>query len=80
MPLHELLQKADTYDILLFKNKTLMSKVQRFFTLSDYDHVAMLIKTSTSNLFLLEATSNAGVAIYPLEALISLNIRKYYVR
>ena len=53
MPMHDLLQKGDTFDILLFKNKTLMSKVQRFFTLSDYDHVAMLIKTSTSNLFLL---------------------------
>ena len=57
-----------------------MSKVQRFFTFSDYDHVAMLIKTSTNNIFLLEATSSAGVAIYALESLLGINVHKYYVR
>ena len=43
-----------------------MSKVQRFFIFSDYDHVAMLVKSGSSHIFLLEATSNVGVSIYAL--------------
>ena len=80
MPIMKLLETAETFDILLFKNKTIMSKVQRIFTNSDYDHVAMLLKTSSKQIFLLEATSNAGVAIYTLESLLHLKIKKYYIR
>jgi hypothetical protein len=48
MDINRLKQVGDTFDILLFKNKSIMSKVQRIFTNSDYDHIAMLLKT-TSN-------------------------------
>jgi hypothetical protein len=46
-----------------------MSKVQRFITNSDFDHVALIIKTSGGALLLLEATGNVGVAIYTFESL-----------
>lgn len=43
-----------------------MSKVQRLFTNSDYDHVAMILRASNRDVFLLESTSSAGVAIYSM--------------
>ena len=76
----KLLQTANTFDILLFKNRTLISKVQRIFTNSDYDHVAMLIKSSHKEVYLFEATSNSGVAVFPLRALVDLGVKKLYMR
>lgn len=76
----ELLEKADTFDILMFKNRNFVSKMQRLFTNSDYDHVGMLLKTTNHQLFLLEATSNAGVAVYTLDNLVTCSIKKYYIR
>ena len=54
----------DTFDLILFKGKNMMCKVQRFFTNSDFDHIALVIKTVGSNILLFEATGNVGVAIY----------------
>jgi hypothetical protein len=54
----------DTFDLILFKGKNIMCKVQRFFTNSDYDHIALVIKAVGSNLLLFESTGNVGVAIY----------------
>lgn len=53
MNIENLKNVADTFDILLFKNRTMMSKVQRILTNSDYDHVAMVLKTSNNELFIL---------------------------
>lgn len=71
---------GDTFDILLFKNKTMMSKVQRILTNSDYDHVAMLLKTNSNEVFILESSSNLGVSVYTLKSLIELPRKKYYMR
>ena len=54
---------ADTGDILLFKSKTLATKVQRAVTRSDYDHVAMILRYADGSLVLLESTGNTGVAL-----------------
>lgn len=43
----------DTFDIVLFKGKNIMCKVQRFLTNSDYDHVGLVIKTVDGSLLLL---------------------------
>lgn len=40
----ELDRLAEHFDLLFFKNKTAISKMQRFFTKSNYDHVAMIVK------------------------------------
>ena len=49
----QVLQTGNTFDILLFKNKSLMSKMQRIFTNSDYDHTAMLLRTANNDLLML---------------------------
>ena len=51
--IEKLIEIGNTFDILVFKNKTMMSKVQRIFTNSDYDHVAMLLKASNREIFIL---------------------------
>ncbi len=80
MPIEKLATIGDNFDILLFKNKNLMSKVQRIFTNSDYDHVAMLLKTGDNEIYLLEASSNVGVAVYTLNSLTKIPRHKYYQR
>lgn len=80
IPIEKLATIGDNFDILLFKNKNLMSKVQRLFTNSDYDHVAMLLKTGDNEIYLLEASSNVGVAVYTLNSLAKIPRYKYYQR
>ena len=48
---------ASTGDILLFSGKNLSAKAQRFVTRSKYDHVALLLRYSSNQLAMLEATS-----------------------
>ena len=38
------LQKADTFDIILFKTKRLASKVTRAVTDSEFDHAGVIMK------------------------------------
>lgn len=38
------MEHAQTGDILLFKSSHIFAKFQRFFTSSEYDHVAMVIR------------------------------------
>lgn len=80
MEIARLKEVGETFDILLFKNKSLMSKVQRVFTNSDYDHTAMLLKTNTNEIFILESSSNSGVAVYTLDSLLNIPRKKYYFR
>jgi len=56
-------QMADTGDILLFRGKSFGSKLQRAFTRSKYDHVAMILRYSNGKLVLLESTGTTGVAL-----------------
>ncbi len=41
---NQFVSMAETGDILLFHTKNTGAKLQRFFTNSDYDHVAMILK------------------------------------
>jgi len=50
-------KKVDTLDILLFRGLQNMQKVQRFLTGSNYDHVAIFLR-SGKDLYFLEATGN----------------------
>ena len=47
--------KVDTLDLLLFRGLHAGAKVQRFFTRSEYDHVAIFLR-SGEDLYFLEAT------------------------
>jgi len=56
-------QKADTLDILLFQSNNLRSKLQRSFTRSQYDHVAIILRYGDNEMSFLEAESPGGVGI-----------------
>lgn len=55
-------QKADTMDIILFQSKNFLGKLQRSLTRSQYDHVAIILRSGDSELRFLEAEMN-GVGI-----------------
>ncbi|KAL4500404.1 hypothetical protein ABPG72_003355 [Tetrahymena utriculariae] len=51
----EFIEQADTGDLILFRGKSIEARLQRAFTGSDFDHVALVLKYSTSDLFVMEA-------------------------
>ena len=69
----EVLERADTADLILFSGKRFASKFQRFLTRSRFgiaahfieiiDHVGMILRYQDGRLFLLEATNNEGVGV-----------------
>lgn len=63
----DFLEKADTGDLLLFRTKQdqLGARITRTLTSSNFDHVAMILKFEQENdeIFVIDATSGAGVAI-----------------
>ena len=58
-----MLQTADTFDILLFRCKSLGGRLQRNFINTKWDHVAMCVKfdTEENEVFIFEATGRLGV-------------------
>lgn len=48
-------------DLILFKGKTIMNKVQRFITSSNFDHVGLLLRDRKGCLQVMEATGTEGV-------------------
>jgi len=46
---------ADTGDLILFRGKAFEAKLQRAVTGSEFDHVAIVLKYSTSDIFIMEA-------------------------
>ena len=54
---------ANTGDIILFKGFSKAASVQRFFTRSKYDHVAVILRAANDRLLLFESTSELGVSI-----------------
>jgi hypothetical protein len=61
---HQFEDLAETGDILLFRSKSALSKMQRAVTRGKYDHVALIVRsTSNNNLFLFEVTGVEGVAL-----------------
>jgi hypothetical protein len=57
-----------------------MSKLQRFITNSDYDHVGMILKSNGNELYLFECTSTYGVSVYNLDSFVKVDCKKYYDR
>jgi len=57
------LEQADTGDIILFKTKNISASIQRSFTRSEYDHVGLILRYSTGEIVLFEATGREGVGL-----------------
>eukprot|EP00742_Colponemidia_sp_Colp-10_P002997 GILJ01003198.1.p1 GENE.GILJ01003198.1~~GILJ01003198.1.p1 ORF type:complete len:467 (+),score=67.59 GILJ01003198.1:137-1537(+) len=54
---------ADTGDIILFRSKDAVAKMQRSFTRSHWDHVGVILRYRDGDIALFEATGLEGVAI-----------------
>jgi hypothetical protein len=52
---------ADTGDILLFRGKSMACSIQRSFTRSEFDHVALILRYSSGELYLFESTGNVVI-------------------
>jgi len=76
----QFLSMAATGDILLFRAKNITSKVQRFFTNSDYDHVALVVKFSSQRVGLFEVTGKDGVSLLFWDDFVSYDWHNLYSR
>ncbi|EAR84066.2 PH domain protein (macronuclear) [Tetrahymena thermophila SB210] len=64
---HQFKQICDTGDILLFKNNSIGSAIQRTLTTSQYDHVGMILKYKCGKIVLFESNLKNGVNLTPWE-------------
>jgi len=62
---HDLASQVKTGDIILFSSKHNASYITNFFTQSGWDHIAMVVKPSPTQVFLLEW--GGGLFVCPLE-------------
>jgi len=62
---HDLASQVKTGDIILFSSKHNASYITKFFTQSGWDHIAMVVKPSPTQIFLLEW--GGGLFVCPLE-------------
>lgn len=67
----EFLTEAETGDILLFYTDHFSAKLQRFFTNSDFDHIAMVVKLRNKDLMVFESNQMHGVSVYDWKQYIS---------
>lgn len=66
---------ADSGDIILFKSKGGVARLQRTFTRGQYDHVALLLKFGNGNIGVLESTGGLGVTVINWRVFL---VRKWY--
>ncbi len=67
VPTQVLPLRLDTGDIILFHNSHLASQATKMFTMSQWDHIAIVIRWKDNGLKLFEATGN-GVGLFNLKA------------
>ena len=71
---------ANTGDILLFRSKGFVAKMQRGLTGGKYDHIALIMCFSSGKVILLEATEKDGVACIEWDYFIKMNWHLLYSR
>lgn len=64
--------RLDTGDIVLFDNSHILAYGTKFFTMSHWDHVAMVVRWWNNEIRLLEATLEGGVEMYNFDDRIEL--------
>jgi hypothetical protein len=76
----QFISQATTGDLLLFRAKSVASKLQRMVTKADYDHVALILKYASGRIGLLEATGLDGVNIVMWDTFMRYEWHKLYSR
>ena len=71
---------ANTGDILLFRSKGMVAKVQRGFTRGEFDHIALIMCFASGKVILLEATDKDGVACLEWDYFVKMNWHLMYSR
>ena len=69
---------ADSGDILLFTCNDFMSGVQRSFTGSEYDHIAIFLRFTNGQLVYFETNANQGCQIFSWEYFCKNNMEKAF--
>eukprot|EP00811_Abedinium_folium_P037216 NODE_9852_length_1394_cov_9.374901.p1 GENE.NODE_9852_length_1394_cov_9.374901~~NODE_9852_length_1394_cov_9.374901.p1 ORF type:complete len:406 (-),score=104.07 NODE_9852_length_1394_cov_9.374901:177-1322(-) len=76
----EMIEQAESGDIMLFSGKDRPCAVTRVLTNSEYDHVGLLLRQANGNLLLLEATGDQGVDIVSWRHFKRAGWHKLYIR
>lgn len=63
--------QADTFDLIFFVGSSVSAAMTRVFCRSEYDHIALVLRSKNSKIFLLEAGYTHGVALYTWEKFLS---------
>lgn len=71
---------ANTGDVLLFRSKGFLAKMQRGITRGAFDHIALIMCFASGKVILLEATEKDGVACLEWDYFIKMNWHKMYSR
>ena len=69
---------ANTGDVLLFRSKGVLAKMQRGITRGVFDHIAMIMCFASGKVILLEATEKDGVACLEWDYFIKMNWHLMY--
>lgn len=67
--------RVDAGDIILFSSHHLLSYGAKLFTLSEWDHVGLIVRWFNQSLRIFEATGD-GVGLYDLDARMLVNSKK----
>lgn len=71
---------ANTGDILLFRSKGVVAKMQRGITRGEFDHIALIMCYASGKVILLEATDKDGVACLEWDYFVKMNWNTMYSR
>ncbi|KAM3135015.1 hypothetical protein pb186bvf_012839 [Paramecium bursaria] len=63
----DIINYAQTGDLLVFRNKGTLANIQRSITRSDFDHIVMFIREDDGDLLLLESSNQFGVITFSYE-------------
>lgn len=67
LSIEEMMQIADTGDLVMFKGNSIACSIQRTLTGGEYDHVAMFLRFSNGALVYFESSANCGVQVFSWE-------------
>lgn len=70
---------ANTGDLLLFRSKGIIAKMQRGITRGSFDHIALIICFASGKVILLEATDKDGVACLEWDYFVKMNWHLMYL-